>query len=67
VAASLFAFIVAYFAVFAAGLLYIVRLMGHTPRTDEPDIEADAPLRAAGIAPAPALELSEHGAGSRGS
>jgi cytochrome bd ubiquinol oxidase subunit I len=63
VAASLLAFIVAYFAVFGAGFLYIVRLMEHTPRTNEPDIEAGAPLRAAGITPAPALELSEHGAG----
>jgi cytochrome bd ubiquinol oxidase subunit I len=67
VAASLLAFIVAYFAVFGAGFLYIVRLMEHTPRTDEPDIEAGAPLRAAGITPAPALELSEHGAGRGGS
>jgi cytochrome d ubiquinol oxidase subunit I len=67
VAGSLLAFIVAYFAVFGAGLLYIVRLMGHTPQTDEPDIEAGAPLRAAGITQAPALELSERGAGRGGS
>ncbi|HSR81318.1 MAG TPA: cytochrome ubiquinol oxidase subunit I, partial [Hyphomicrobiaceae bacterium] len=67
VAASLLAFIVAYFAVFGAGLLYIVRLMGRPPRSDEPDIEAGAPLRAAGITPASALELSEHRAGSGGS
>jgi cytochrome bd ubiquinol oxidase subunit I len=67
VAASLLAFIVAYFAVFGAGLLYIVRLMRRAPRTEEPDIEAGAPLRAAGITPAPALQLSKHGAGSGGS
>jgi cytochrome d ubiquinol oxidase subunit I len=67
VAASLLAFIVAYFAVFGAGLLYIVRLMARAPRADEPDIEAGAPLRAANITPAPALELSEPGAGSGGS
>jgi hypothetical protein len=44
-----------------------VRLMGRAPRTDEPDIEAGAPLRAAGITPAPALDLSKHGAGHGGS
>jgi len=67
VAASLLAFIIAYFTVFGAGLLYIVRLMLHTPRADEPDIEAGAPMRAAGITQAPALEFSGGGAGRGGS
>jgi cytochrome bd ubiquinol oxidase subunit I len=55
VGASLVAFIVVYFAVFGAGILYILRLMAHTPQLDEPDIEPGAPVRAAGITPAPAL------------
>jgi cytochrome bd ubiquinol oxidase subunit I len=55
VAASLIAFIVVYFAVFGAGVLYILRLMAHTPRLDEPDIEKGMPVRAAGVTPAPAL------------
>jgi len=65
VAGSLVAFIVVYFTVFGAGLLYIVRLMAHTPRVDEPDIDAGLPLRAAGITPA--LELAaQDGASGRG-
>jgi cytochrome d ubiquinol oxidase subunit I len=55
VASSLAAFVVVYFAVFGAGILYILRLMAHTPQIDEPDIEPGAPVRAAGITPAPAL------------
>jgi cytochrome bd ubiquinol oxidase subunit I len=55
VGASLVAFIVVYFAVFGAGTFYILRLMGHTPRSDEPDIDPGQPVRAAGITPAPAL------------
>jgi cytochrome bd ubiquinol oxidase subunit I len=55
VGSSLVAFIVVYFAVFGAGILYILRLMAHTPQLDEPDIEPGAPVRAAGITPAPAL------------
>jgi cytochrome d ubiquinol oxidase subunit I len=55
VGVSLVAFIVVYFAVFGAGILYILRLMAHTPQLDEPDIEKGAPVRAAGITPAPAL------------
>jgi cytochrome d ubiquinol oxidase subunit I len=56
VAASLVAFIIVYVTVFGAGLFYIVRLMLHTPRVDEPDIEAGTPVRTAGITPAPALQ-----------
>jgi cytochrome bd ubiquinol oxidase subunit I len=65
VAGSLVAFMVVYFTVFGAGLLYIVGLMARTPRVDEPDIEAGLPLRAAGITPA--LELAaQDGASGRG-
>jgi cytochrome d ubiquinol oxidase subunit I len=55
VAASLAAFIAVYFTAFGAGTFYILRLMGHAPRLDEPDIEKGVPQRAAGITPAPSL------------
>jgi cytochrome bd ubiquinol oxidase subunit I len=55
VAASLVAFIVVYFTAFGAGTFYILRLMLHAPRLDEPDIEKGVPQRAAGITPAPSL------------
>jgi cytochrome d ubiquinol oxidase subunit I len=52
---SLVAFAVVYFAVFGAGVFYLLRLMAHTPRADEPGLEAK-PLRSAGITPGPAVE-----------
>ena len=52
---SLTAFVIVYFAVFGAGAFYLLRLMSHAPRADEPGLEA-APLRTAGITPAPAVE-----------
>jgi cytochrome d ubiquinol oxidase subunit I len=55
VAASLVAFIVVYFVVFGAGIFYILRLMAQPPQLDEPDLEPGAPIRAAGITPAPSL------------
>ena len=55
VAASLVAFVVVYFVVFGAGIFYILRLMAQPPQLDEPDLEPGAPLRAAGITPAPSL------------
>ena len=55
VAASLVAFIIVYFLVFGAGVLYILQLMAKPPRLDEPDLEKGAPLRAAGISSASAL------------
>jgi cytochrome d ubiquinol oxidase subunit I len=63
VASSLFAFIVVYFAVFGAGILYILRLMAHPPQIDEPDIEPGAPVRAAGITPAPSLAATPRAGG----
>jgi cytochrome d ubiquinol oxidase subunit I len=56
VGASLVAFIIVYFAVFGAGVFYILRLMVKPPYRDEPDDPRDAHLRSAGIVPAPALE-----------
>jgi cytochrome d ubiquinol oxidase subunit I len=69
VGASLLAFIVVYFAVFGAGVFYLLRLMVKPPVQDEPDSPHDAHLRSAGIVPAPALEsvgeLPAHGEGRR--
>jgi cytochrome d ubiquinol oxidase subunit I len=56
VGASLIAFIVVYFAVFGAGVFYLLRLMAKPPVPGEPDSPSDAHLRSAGIVPAPALE-----------
>lgn len=57
VAASLLAFVVVYFTVFSVGTWYILRLMAHAPAPAEPGLEAgDAPIRTAGITPAPALD-----------
>jgi len=53
-AGSLAAFVIVYVAVFGAGAFYILRLMAHAPRSDEPGLGA-APIRSAGITPAPAV------------
>jgi cytochrome d ubiquinol oxidase subunit I len=52
VGSSLLAFVIVYFAVFAAGVIYILRLMAEPPHPDEPGPASDAPARAAGITPA---------------
>jgi cytochrome bd ubiquinol oxidase subunit I len=59
VAISLLAFIVVYFIVFGAGVLYILRLMSHPPHRGEEGPERDQPVRAAGITPAP--QVAERG------
>jgi cytochrome d ubiquinol oxidase subunit I len=57
VASSLVAFVVVYFAVFSVGAWYILRLMAHAPVPAEPGLEeGDAPIRTAGITPAPAVD-----------
>lgn len=55
VAASLMAFVVVYFCVFGAGIYYVLRLMANPPQPGE-DLPPNAPQRAAGITPAPALD-----------
>jgi len=55
VAASLLAFIVVYFVVFGAGVLYILRLMSAPPHVDEKGPAEAVPARAAGITPGPAV------------
>jgi cytochrome d ubiquinol oxidase subunit I len=54
VTGSLVAFVLVYFTVFAAGTLYILKLMSHAPHAGEPD-EARAPIRTAGITPSPSM------------
>jgi len=55
VTGSLVAFVIVYFTVFAAGALYVLRLMAQPPHPGEP--EPEAPIRSAGITPALAVEL----------
>lgn len=52
VGSSLIAFIIVYFAVFGAGVIYILRLMAQPPHPGEQGPAGDAPARAAGITPA---------------
>ena len=54
VGGSLVAFVIVYFAVFAAGTVYILTLMAQPPGPGEPE-PASAPIRSAGITPAPAV------------
>ena len=46
VAGSLLSFVVVYFAVFGAGIYYILRTMATSPDSVEPDIDATQPYRA---------------------
>jgi cytochrome bd ubiquinol oxidase subunit I len=52
VSSSLLAFILVYFAVFGAGTFYILRLMREPPEAGSP-VDKVAPIRTAGITPAP--------------
>ena len=52
VASSLIAFIIVYFAVFTAGVIYILRLMAAAPHPGEHGPRQDVPTRTAGITPA---------------
>jgi cytochrome bd ubiquinol oxidase subunit I len=54
VAISLFAFVVVYFAVFGAGIWYLLRLMKKPPEAHEAALDG-TPVRTAGITPAPAV------------
>ncbi|WP_022722922.1 cytochrome ubiquinol oxidase subunit I [Rhodopseudomonas sp. B29] len=55
VASSLIAFALVYFAVFFAGVVYILRLMAQPPHHGEQGPSGATPARAAGITPAPAI------------
>jgi cytochrome d ubiquinol oxidase subunit I len=63
VAASLMAFIVVYFLLFGAGTFYILRLMRKPPEYVEEDLRPDQPIRAAGVTPGPAMDLSKTAGG----
>ena len=54
VATSLAAFVVVYFAVFGAGVFYVLKLMGRAPHPGDSGPAADTPIRAAGLTPGPA-------------
>ena len=58
VGGSLVAFVIVYFSVFAAGTFYILRLMAQPPHAGE-SAPAGAPIRSAGITPAPAVQGGE--------
>lgn len=58
VGASLAAFVVVYFIVFGAGILYLIRLMSKAPEAHEAE-PPGVPQRAAGITPAPTVMLAE--------
>jgi cytochrome d ubiquinol oxidase subunit I len=55
VASSLIAFVVVYFTLFIAGVIYILRLMALPPDPSEQGPRSDIPVRAAGITPALAV------------
>ncbi|WP_291849469.1 cytochrome ubiquinol oxidase subunit I [Bradyrhizobium sp.] len=52
VASSLIAFIIVYFIVFTAGVVYLLRLMAQPPHHGEEGPRSDLPAHAAGITPA---------------
>jgi len=52
VGSSLLAFVIVYFIVYAAGLIYLFRLMAAPPHPGEQGPGSEAPARAAGITPA---------------
>jgi cytochrome bd ubiquinol oxidase subunit I len=53
---SLAAFVVVYFIVFAAGVFYVLRLMGHPPEPGEKGLPEDQPTRTTGITPTRPLQ-----------
>jgi cytochrome d ubiquinol oxidase subunit I len=62
VGSSLIAFVIVYFAVFATGVTYILRLMAQPPHPGEHGPSHDAPARAAGITPAAGAIATEEAA-----
>src|SRR4051794_26326601 len=62
VGSSLIAFVIVYFVIFAAGMVYILRLMAAPPHPGEHGPQQhEAPMRAAGITPAAGTPAEAHG------
>jgi cytochrome d ubiquinol oxidase subunit I len=55
VGSSLLSFVIVYFIVYAAGILYLLRLMAEPPHPGEEGPSGESPTRAAGITPALAV------------
>ncbi len=60
VGTSLVAFVVIYFALFGAGMFYILRLMREPPHAQEDELSPIEPIRAGGIMPGPAMDAEGH-------
>jgi cytochrome d ubiquinol oxidase subunit I len=60
VASSLIAFCIVYFIVYAAGAIYLIRLMAAPPHHGEEGPRGDVPSRAAGLTPAPGVAAHGH-------
>jgi cytochrome d ubiquinol oxidase subunit I len=56
VGGSLIAFVFVYFTVFAAGTLYILRMMAKPPQPHETTLDGATPIRSAGITPAASMQ-----------
>ncbi len=61
VGASLTAFVIVYFIVYAAGILYLLRLMAQPPHPGEPGPGSESPTRTAGITPAAGVAHETYG------
>jgi len=66
VGSSLVAFVIVYFAVFAAGIIYILRLMAAPPHPGEQGPSHDVPTRTAGITPAAGVASATGAAATEG-
>lgn len=60
VGASLIAFILVYFAVFGAGVFYLLKLMRRPPETGDDHDLKEGPLRSSGITPGPGEATGEN-------
>jgi cytochrome d ubiquinol oxidase subunit I len=58
VGSSLIAFIIVYFTVFTAGVVYLLRLMAAPPHPGEEGPSHETPIRTAGITPASQVAAS---------
>ena len=59
VTGSLLGFVLVYFALFGAGIVYMLRLMREVPGAGHSELSLIEPVRAAGILPAAALATTQ--------